>query len=47
MKILLAVDGSQRALHEIRFALLYKRRRKKEKKIMDEVLKTKGYGFND
>ncbi len=32
---------------EIRFALLYKRRRKKEKKIMDEVLKTKRYGFND
>ena len=32
---------------EIRFARLYARRRKKEKIIMDEVLKTKGYGFND
>lgn len=32
---------------EIRFALLYKRRRKKEKIIMEEVLKTKRYGFND
>ena len=32
---------------EIRFALLYKRRRKKEKIIMDEILKTKRYGFND
>lgn len=32
---------------EIRFAHLYARRRKKEKEIMDEILKTKGYGFND
>ena len=32
---------------EIRFARMYARRRKKEKEVMDEVLKTKGYGFND
>ena len=38
---------TDKVAHEIRFALLYKRRRKKEQLIMDEVLKTKGYGFND
>lgn len=38
---------TDKVAHEKRFALLYKRRRKKEKIIMDEVLKTKGYGFND